>query len=252
MKHKLGRHVKLLVLTLFSIAVSNCSPADQVITAPSGLGDYLTKNYYSIDPVTIVESLDRGETDVFSPVIATPEHYDRLSINPFPWEQSDFLRIADALHKHTWKESLDGWKVYNLWLYGDCQYEPLGFDLFQITYFKQIDSETYTAREIDVYPLYGGVATGGGTNFPKPLFGWKNLELQRFNITANDALRIAEQNGGMDARLSVENDCSISVGITANAPVWWISYSHFSNQVTGIFEITIDPYTGKHKVYKNQ
>lgn len=223
---------------------------DQVLTAPNGLSSYFETTEYKIDPTTILENLKEGEKNVFTLVMATPETDERLYTEPFPWKQLDYLNIANALHQYVWKETLDGWHVFNLSFYGDCEYNTAGFDLFQVTYFKYVGSQQYTAHEIDIFPLYAGVATGGGTNFPRPLFGWnESLDLDRLKITANDALRIAEQNGGKDARLAFGNKCKISVFITSNDQKWTIIY-HEDSDAKRIFEINIDPYTGKYKIQK--
>lgn len=222
----------------------------QVMTEPDGLSSYFETADYKINPTTILDDLKKGKKNVFTFVTATPEVDEKLYSEPFPWKQSDYLTIANALHQYVWNETVDDWYVYNLSFYGDCSYNPVRFDLFQITYFKDAGSRQYTAHEIDIFPLYGDVATGGGTNFPRPLFGWKeSLHFDKLKITADDALKLAEENGGKEARLAFQNKCKILISITSNDQKWVVGYRENTN-AKYIFKINIDPYTGKYKKMK--
>jgi hypothetical protein len=236
----------LMVITCITVYLINPIFVDQTTVSPSGLNNYFDTRNFTINPMTILEEINQGETNVFVLMSITPEAYEKLHSNPLPWEQSDYLRIADALHRYTWGETLDDWKLYNMQFYGDCGHEPVGFDLFKVTYFKDVGSMQYTAHEIDIFPLYGGASTGGGTDFPKPLFGWKSINLDNFQITADDALQIAEENGGKAARLSVANECSIYVWLANAKQLWSVIYS--TRESSFVFEMDINPYTGKFKV----
>ena len=64
---------------------------------------------------------------------------------------------------------------------------------------------------------------------------------------ADDALQIAEKNGGADVRLGVDNICGITLRLNHNPPLkhsenWLVDYDR-----TG-FYIDINPYTGEHKI----
>jgi len=241
--------IVIIGITLLVTYVVNPVFMDQVKKAPSGMSDYFETADYTIDPTTILEDLSKGKKNIFMPLMATPEVYEKLYLSPFPWKQADYLNIANALHQYVWNETLDDWYVYNMSFYGNCRYDPVGFDLFQVTYFRDIGSQNYTTREIDIFPLYGGAATGGGTNFPRPLFGWKSLELDKLKITVDDALRLAEENGGKESRLAFKNKCDISVFITSHGQSWKVLYYEDTNGKR-IFEANIDPYTGEFDVQK--
>ena len=221
-----------------------CIP-DQMKESPTGLSDYPDKGYYKMDTETILNSLDQGEANVFTPILATPEAYEYLYTEPFPWKQSDYLKVADALHRYVWGETLDGWSVYNLLFYGDCRNDRVGLDHAKITYFKAVGAQDYTAREIDIAPLFGEADAGGGANFPRPLFGWNSINLKGLKVTADDVLGIAERNGGDKARLAVENACRVFITLmpSASRKGWLVSYYSNTSAKT-IFEIAIDPYTG--------
>src|SRR6266498_5292710 len=194
--------IVIIGITLLVTYIVNPVFMDQVKKAPSGMSDYFETADYTIDPTTILEDLSKGKKNIFMPLMATPEVYEKLYPNPFPWKQADYLNIASALHQYVWNETLNDGQLYSMSFYGDCRYNPVGFDLFKVPYFRDAEPRQYSVREIDIFPLYGGAATGGGTNFPRPLFGWRSLKLSEFKITADDALRLAEENGGREARLA--------------------------------------------------
>ncbi len=211
-----------------------------------GSGDsYPSKGGYEINPETILSSLDRGETGVFVPIIATPEVYTPLSTGSFSWRQSDYLKIAEALAQFKWQENLSDWYVYMMTFYKECNDNPEGFDNGEIIYFKNYTengTSYYDVYAVVVYPLFKQVVWGRST-FPKPLLGWKSIDLDRLKVTADDALQIAEDEGGREDRLKENNLCRIFIINNANQEGdndWRISYSNF--------EIHIDPYSGRYKI----
>lgn len=218
---------------------------DQVVRYPMYVTDFRDTGSYKINPETILEALHHGEINVFTPESATPEA--PISDKPILWNQSDYQEIASALHQVVWKESLDGWSVYGMVFKTSCQENPSGFTYGDITYFKSIFMDgriLYSAREIEIAPLYSDVTWGGGTNYPHPILGWKSVDLIKIKVNAEDALRIAEENGGKAARESVENQCRISIGLSGGSG-WKVAYAGNSSSPLYLYKIEIDPYTGQ-------
>jgi len=72
----------------------------------------------------------------------------------------------------------------------------------------------------------------------------------KFKVNAEDAVQIAEENGGREFRKAVSNSCSIVVALNPN-PVdngWLVAY--FSNNGAVNYIININPYTGSYKISK--
>jgi hypothetical protein len=206
------------------------------------LSGYPDTGSYKFDSETILEALDRGDLDVFVPSSTPLAH-------PIPssWKQTDYLTIANALHRYVWKETLEDLTLHDLMFYGDCQSDPIKFDVINFTYYKTIPILQYTARMIVIYPLNGEVAWGGGANYPRSIFEkWKGINLQMLKITADDALQIAEDNGGREAHLSINNGCRVHISLSSNDQYWHVTYS--DERAYNIFEIIIDAYTGEHKI----
>ncbi len=100
----------------------------------------------------------------------------------------------------------------------------------------------YTTREILVYPENGEVSWGDGAMFPHPLFGWKSANLRQTTIGAEDALGVAEANGGQAYRESIENTCQTFVGLSGDRG-WYITYVGKGGSLG--LALQIDPYSGK-------
>ena len=92
---------------------------------PSHLG--LERGYYTIDPEAILTSLDRVETQVFTPEISSPEN--PIFEKYFSWRQSDYTKITAALHQFVWGEGLNDWKLYNMYFGTPCHDNLGGFEL---------------------------------------------------------------------------------------------------------------------------
>ncbi|RJP48911.1 MAG: hypothetical protein C4583_13400 [Anaerolineaceae bacterium] len=204
---------------------------------------------YLIDPETIFDSLNNGETDTFVPNLGQIDGGlpDVVFEKPINWKQSDYLMIAKALNQYVWKDTLGGWELYEMSFFLDCHDNPSGFERSFMTYFKTISSygekKIYAVRDFSILPKYAYVEWRGGKNYPRPLFGWKRIDFETLHINAEDALRIAEENGGKNIRLEFNNNCRIKVFLVPEINTRWrVWYS-----VEGIpeLELVIDPLTGK-------
>jgi hypothetical protein len=214
------------------------------------LGANKTSGDYLINPDTILEMIDQGTVDVFLPMLATPGPNDELlPSGSYAWTQFDFLKIATALNQFIWNDDMEDWNVYYVTFGKDCHNETGGFDAFDIIYFKSLteDSERlYTTRQISIYPLARQVTWGSDSNYLQPFLGdWFTQDLSNFNVTADEALEIAEDNGGKDARLRVKDACNILVDSPHNNDqAWSVSY-----YVRASFQVIIDPYNGEFQVF---
>ncbi|SRR6266498_3364901 len=219
-----------------------------IATSPNTFSDFGDKRYFTIDPETVLVDLDHGKTDVFTPEIATPEN--PIFEKPIDWQQSDYLKIANALNQFVWNETLESWSLYYVNFNTACHNNLKGFGVAEIAYFKTIPYDAlqkdYTVRAFQITPQYGYVVSSGGANFPQPLFDkWKSVNLNKLRIFAEEALKIAEENGGEAARLSVQNQCTINVRLSGSAG--WKVFIYADDTGSSIFRMEIDPYTGKIK-----
>jgi hypothetical protein len=206
--------------------------------------------YYEFDTAQILQLLDDGRMDVFSRTLEDPalseESLDDLSI---AWTQSEYLRIASAAGKSAWDDDLKEWRMYRLYFQQSCEDDFSGFDSASLVYFNDDDSPNsfmYSTRIIEIFPYFSGLRWGGGVYYPKPfLQRWKSIDLSRMRFTAEEALQVAEENGGKAARLQEDNSCIIIIDSEANNK-WEVEYFGAG------FEVLVDMYTGKVKVLKSR
>lgn len=220
--------------------------------SPAYLSVYPDSGYYEINPETILASIDQGEMDVFVPFYGDADrsepYYDSIA-----WTQSDYLKIANVLSLKTWNEPLDlrGWQVIDMDLMQDCDNDTHGFHTFTITYYKALGvtnwERRYLSRLIEIYSWQGLIRWGKDASFSAPLLlGWDGFDLTQFKITGDDAIQIAERNGGEDARQSVDNSCVTVLSANQLAPLphrvnWLVNYEQAD------FYLHIDPYTGEYE-----
>lgn len=128
-----------------------------------------------------------------------------------------------------------------------CKDDLNGFAEADFYYFKTTFRENgkirYTTQNYFISPEYEKASWAGGANFPRPLIGWENIRLSQIQITAEDALAIAEAKGGKETRQLVENKCRIHVRLAGDS-AWQILI--FQNDTgSSLFRMVIDPESGK-------
>lgn len=219
-----GVVVCLGLIIVISLVGADSRNDQEGLRLPSSLGSYSEYGFYKIDPETILVSLKNGDANVFQPLLKDPnEIWEEISDLSIWWTQADFMRIFSALSKLVWNESMDPqvWSIYNIYFSGWCADDSCNLDSVQVVYFKTVGN-SYATRFMDIHPYFGLVRWGDGASYPKPLlYKWKGVELAKSKITAEDALRIAEINGGREKRLKTTDGCYVSVNSSRFAPEYW-------------------------------
>jgi len=194
---------------------------------------------FLIEPDTIFDSLEKSKVNIFTPNLY---QIDEVAFTePINWSSSEHFLVADALNQLVWKDDLDEWNLYDMDFLLVCQENPSGFERSYMAYFK--GSISYDIRHYSIMPMRKYVEWREGNGYPRPLFGWKKVDLGRLKINAESALRIAEESGGKDFRLIHNNDCNIRVSLMPERMIGWqVTYSLGNSPE---FEISINPYTGK-------
>jgi hypothetical protein len=201
----------------------------------------VSEYHFTIEPDSLLQSIASSEEDIFSSVDGdfepNPSYADLVS-----WDQFDYIKIVDALHKFVWGDSVQDWDLNYMSFSLLCDQVNNGFQIASLSFFhEQNDVE----HQIDIYPSR------------KLINAWEfvyNSRLSRRNpfeltsalVTADEALMIAEKAGGLENRIAFNNDCEISVILSpysANYRGWSVLYSLETYSDT--FSITVDPITGQ-------
>jgi len=212
---------------------------------PFDFNSYGRDGYYKIDPKTILTSLENGNTNVFEPLLKYPNKVEKITDVSISWTQADYLRIFLAFSKLVWDNSMDSkvWRIYDVNFSAECFDEVCNFDDAQIVYFK-IAANSYTTRIMQIQPSLGLVRWGDETSYPL-VRQWEGVELTTARITAEDALKIAEENGGREIRLKASNKCIVAVSSPgSNNKNWHVRYIF---QDPPIYEFFIDFETGRYE-----
>ena len=224
-KRLIGGVVFFLGLIIVISLVWDNRPNDQEgLRLPGSLGSYSEYGYYKIDPETILVSLKNGDANVFQPLLKDPnEIWEEIPDLSISWTQADFMRISSALSKLVWNESMDPkvWSIYDIYFSGWCTDNSCDLDSVQVVYFKTVRN-SYATRFMDIHPYFGLVRWGDGASYPQPLLRkWKGVEFATSKIAAEEALRIAEANGGRERRLKATDGCYVSVNSSRFNPEYW-------------------------------
>jgi hypothetical protein len=205
--------------------------------------------YYKINSESLLDSLKTGETDVFSKVDEQPEHVPQDQQIAVNWTQTDYLYIASLLDKYVLGEALADWQLNRMGFTLGCPNSGVGFQTGDFEFFKVTKKQEREARTtlfINIDPRSNFIYVSKSEYYPK-LVDWTSIDLATVKVTANNALQRAENNGGRDNRLSVNNACEISLGLAPDAARykgWRVSYIRNDNR-DSLFLINIDPQTGE-------
>jgi hypothetical protein len=189
--------------------------------------DGINGGFYSINPDTIFEDLSQGKTDVFISQEYMPDEKSREYVE---WKPTDYDLIAEALHEMMWSETLEGWKMNYMSFEWDCEYIDKGAQEATYTYFKVEKLRERKSRFVSnlfVTPNWNSVSATMWEHYPRVLH-WDEINPVKLEISAEEALDIAEKNGGAEYRAAIENSCQIIVSLPAKLDYdgWIVSYRY--------------------------
>ncbi|MCI0551957.1 MAG: hypothetical protein L0287_13475 [Anaerolineae bacterium] len=213
---------------------------------PTGTAEFPNTGVFRIDPGTILPSINERDVDVFLPESRSVDDVnwtgDALYPESIEWRQADYLKIGNALNKFVWNDALDDWNLFHMSFATTCQDNPTSLTRGDFRYFKTIFERgkiKYSWRTMFVIPEYLNVAWGGDAVYPRLPWGYKKIDLSRLKVTAEDAIGIAEENGGREARLRIQNQCNIVLLLMPQRFDGW----HVS--LGQDFDMYINEYTGE-------
>jgi hypothetical protein len=218
-----GTIISVILLFVLSLRWDNELHEQEDLRMPVSLGSYSGYGDYKIDPQTILISLEQGNTNVFEPLLEDPRDVEELTNIYISWTQADFMKIFSALSKLVWEDSMDPkvWSVYAIDFSGGCIEEICELDDARIVYFKTTGI-SYIVRFMDIQPYFGLVRWGDEASYRQPIFDkWKAVEFATSNVTADDALKIAEKNGGRKRRFETFDRCPVYISSSRWSPESW-------------------------------
>lgn len=209
----------------------------------------LFDQYYIIEPLTLVDSLKANNTNAFSPISKEPELLPVEQQVPVNWLQGDYFFIADTLYEKVLGKTLQDWQLSSMDFDLGCSKIGNGFQNGRFTFFRVVqdkEQKSRFVRPIDIDPRRNFVHTTEWKYYPS-LINLETIDLSRLKINAENALQIAESNGGKEKRQLIEDACEISLGLypnSSNYKGWVVTYTR-KDDGASLFRIQIDPYTGE-------
>jgi hypothetical protein len=199
--------------------------------------------FYTIDSQIILQNIVQGQP---FKLVATEEPEDLFHLPETApavrWTQADYLKVADAVARIIWGEAIVNWNLEGIGASVDCKDVEFGLQDMSFKFFriKERDGvKVLTTRSIAIHPKSDLVSLLEVDTSPvTPLERFGNIAVEEI-IPAEEALRIAEENGGQQARSGFD-DCKISLSIIAGVHQGNWSVAYVGPRRYHFFSIMID------------
>ncbi len=235
------RRIKFALIVSICLLVG-CVFLVQIFWWPDHTLFFIESKSYAIDPNTILEELNQGNSDVF--ILEGDYLYENMRLkksDPVQWSQDDYYRIAQAANEEAWAERNEDWNLTHILIAGECATIHNGIKDISFRFFR-IDGEirydslitiTPQENEVDVYKEKHDPYRG------KP----KALIYDELAMSGETAFQIAEESGGKDIRDSVEDSCYFLISYSPNGwdygDGWKVDYIGSNEEFLGRFRINL-------------
>lgn len=232
--------IPLVIITI--ILISSCGwlqPETRI---------YSKTNHYVFNPDTILDLLNHDNMGGFLPREDVYLDENPTISDPVNWDESDYLLVAQSIHKFDWGESLEKWNLARLNYSVNCSLMNSGIQGALFTYMKVDQKNKQESRfvsSISIVPQKNSVSVNK-EEFSHPRKEFQSIDLSKLNISVIDAIEIAELNGGNKTRSASNDQCDIQIFLqptSRNYTGWKVIY--YSNDDVLLDYYYIDPQTGK-------
>ncbi len=208
----------------------------------------------AIDPDRILQLISHNPDQAFTPIfdLDYPTYRDSVSeIEPVLWGQSDYLSIVETFFQVNWKDELANWELYDIYFSLSCsdadkmQYMQYADYTFHRILKNAKGPDTRIERRVYVQ-LHESLLEWGETEYSPDYSSHRYYDLSQVKISAEEALRIAEDNGGRDYRLSQNNECSTSVFLKYSN--WLFADYNWRVYYSRDYSVEVDKQSGTYKI----
>lgn len=242
-------------ITVFVLAMFTCKPFQEESEKT------IRQRFYLFRPETILDAIANGKNDVFTSI--TENDFFEIVTAPSTgssvnWTQSHYFYIVNTFYNLMLHDNLADWKLSSMSFSLNCNEVNVGLQDGRFGFFKIIknkNEEVVISRFIDIDSRYKTVSFWEREFYPY-VVPRSSVEPAGIKFDSEKAIQIAEENGGRDHRLSVDNKCEIALILAPELSLWhqirygtkysWkVFYQQVKkDQVVTTFAITIDPFTG--------
>jgi hypothetical protein len=167
------------------------------------------------------------------------DYLPNLDSNNF-FHEEQFYKIASAAHFQRWNEEMEDWNLLWISINQDCRDKLGDFQNFYISFYKR-DRLTHTYSSLHITPSQNYVSLQE-REFYLQLFSEPDIDMSKLDISATEALNIAERNGGANLRKELNDACEISIRLSPKSG-WSVFYTS-REEIRPSGSYRIDPYTG--------
>jgi hypothetical protein len=208
---------------------------------------YDGREWYTIHSDTILQDLLTGNPGVF--ILKEDDSYTSIG-EPVEWNVEDYEFIAEVFHELTSGESLDNWQLSGVMFSWDCEHFDKGPQEALLRYIKieKIrETESRFLSHVFIEPRRNELS-GGIIEFYPRVLRWEVADPAK-TIGVEEALHIAESNGGSEFRGAVDNHCEITASyypkdfLDLGYDGWVVDYDNSSPGMEDTYYI--NPKTGE-------
>lgn len=208
-----------------------------------------SEEVYRFNPQTILTSNASNE-NIFVQ-IPFPEEFPEPSPTAIFWQQKEYLQVTDVFMEYILHDTRTTWRVSRISSARWCS-DPPSLSRLTITMQKkvlQLEENHRMEALVNIMPQIGIIKLLKQEYAPDE-GGDRTINWNDIVIPAEQALLIAEQNGGAVVRQALGNQCRITISLTAGIQKndWWIYYEPLNKP--SVFEIAIDEKTGKYRILR--
>lgn len=210
-----------------------------------------SREAYHFNPQTVLSTPSESETFVSIPF---PQEIRESTNIQVPWQQEEYFRVLDLFMQTVLHEQRLDWKLNRIASRVNCAKLATGQIFLQgisVELFREVRSPERKMRQdlnIIIAPGEEMVRVYKGEYYPYEIL--ERIEWANFNIPVEQAIIIADQQGGAKVRIALNNNCEIRAILTAGIQKndWRISYEPYNKP--SVFEIAIDEKTGKYRILR--
>ncbi|HCR54011.1 MAG TPA: hypothetical protein DIW27_06310 [Cytophagales bacterium] len=224
--------LQVTTISLLSLAIISCNADND--------RKIILERHCQFNPSTILESIESGDRNRFTLVentVASSQTFNTYA----RWNQQDYFVIANAIHDLLDGTSSKNWEIEDMSFNLKCSDVEFGAQGANITFLKEgitFSGPSSIERQITIIPGEGAVDVW---EFSYQSFrGSEAININTIAFFAEDILKIAEDNGALEERDKVNNECEISMILSPklNHQVWEVNY------FPGVYSLSIDAQTG--------
>jgi len=203
---------------------------------------------YQFDPYNIHEP---GNGNSFFIQVPYSEEWPTPVFTDLAWQQEDYFFLIDLFMKHILHENRADWRIVGISSAHLCS-DPDGLSDLTITIQKRVLSANDNYRIetlVNILPQ-SGIIRLRKLEYAPDEGGDRTIRWDDIKIPAEQALLIADENGGSVVRQALNAQCRIVIGLKAGIQGndWWIYYEPLNQP--SVFEIAVDERTGKYRILR--